>query len=128
LQPAKSAPVGASTSARTSWVAERYIQAAAWDDAGEAEIAETRDRLKDRFPPRAVRRMTHLGLLVGAVLQELEPTGDETLVYATSYGEARALEDYLHSFPTASPTLFQTSIHPSGVQQALIGRQRSVRE
>jgi hypothetical protein len=128
LQPAKPAPAATRPAAAAPWVAERYIQAAVWDDAGVAEIAVTRDRLRDRFPPRAVRRMTHLGLLVGAVLQELEPSGDETLVYATGYGEARALEDYLHSFPTASPTLFQTSIHPSGVQQALIGRQRSVRE
>jgi hypothetical protein len=49
-------------------------------------------------------------------------------VYVSAFGEGRALEDYLASFPSASPTLFQTSIHPSGVQQGLIGRQRSVRE
>lgn len=128
LEPARSSPGVSHPAANREWTAERYIQAAVWDDAGEVEIAETRERLKDRFPPRAVRRMTHLGLLVGAVLNKLEPAEDETLVYATGFGEARALEDYLRSFPTASPTLFQTSIHPSGVQQALIGRQRSVRE
>ena len=53
---------------------------------------------------------------------------DDALVYATQFGEGRALEGYLDSFPAASPTLFQTSIHPSGAQQGLIGRQRSVRE
>ena len=92
------------------------------------EPAATRERLKTRFAPGAVRRMTQLGLLVGAVLGELEPGEEDTLVYASQFGESRALEGYLDSFPSASPTLFQTSIHPSGAQQGLIGRQRSVRE
>jgi hypothetical protein len=84
--------------------------------------------LKVRFAPGAVRRMTQLGLFVGAVLGELEPGEEDTLVYSSQFGESRALEGFLESFPSASPTLFQTSIHPSGAQQGLIGRQRSVRE
>lgn len=107
---------------------ERFIQAAHTDAPGFEEIAATRERLKGRFAPGATRRMTQLGMLVGSVLGEFAPTGDDALVYASQYGESRALEGYLDSFPSASPTLFQTSIHPSGVQQALIGRQRSVRE
>lgn len=107
---------------------ERAITALRTDDPGAEDAAATRARLKDRFPPGAVRRMTRLGLLVGAALHELAPAEDDALVYATQFGEGRALEDFLDSFPTASPTLFQTSIHPSGVQQALIGRQRAVRE
>lgn len=122
------APASTPRGVAREFVMERFIQALVLEDVGEAEIAATRARLKDRFEPRSVRRMTHLGLLVGAVLGELEPTEGDTVVYATGYGEARALENYLDSFPTASPTLFQTSIHPSGVQQALIGKQRSVRE
>ena len=110
------------------FVMERSICALSIDDAGEDEIGVTRDRLKNRFAPRAVRRMTHLGLLVGATLGELEPAEEDAVVYATGYGESRALEGYLGSFPLASPTLFQTSIHPSGMQQALIGQQHSVRE
>ena len=47
-------------------------------------------------------------------------------MYASSYAETRALEDFLTSFPAASPLLFQTSIHPGGVQQVLIGRQQPV--
>jgi len=74
---------------------ERFIQAIRTDNPGLEEPAATRERLKGGFAPGAVRRMTQLGLLVGAA---------------------------------ASPTLFQTSIHPSSVQQVLIGRQRSVRE
>jgi len=50
------------------------------------------------------------------------------VIYASSYGESRALEGYLASFPAASPTLFQTSIHPGAVQQALVARQQAVRE
>jgi hypothetical protein len=107
---------------------ERYIQALSATDVGLEEPAATRERLKDRFPRGATRRMTQLGLLVGAALEELGPGTDHALVYASGYAETRALEGYLDSFPAASPTLFQTSIHPSAVQQALIGRQLPVRE
>lgn len=72
--------------------------------------------------------MTQLGLLLGHVLGKLAPGENDTLVYASVYAESRALEDYLVSFPAASPTLFQTSIHPSAVQQALIARQQPVRQ
>ena len=84
--------------------------------------------LKDRFPKGATRRMTQLGLLVGAALDDLAPQVDDAVVYASAYAETRALEGYLESFPAASPTLFQTSIHPSAVQQALITRQSPLRE
>jgi hypothetical protein len=107
---------------------ERYLQALRTDDPGLEEPAATRERLKAAFAPGAVRRMTQLGLMVGAVVGELAPTEDDTVVYASAYGETRALAGFLDSFPAASPTLFQTSIHPSSVQQVLIGRQRSVRE
>ena len=107
---------------------ERFIQAVRTDAPGSEEPAATRDRLKSRFAPGAVRRMTQLGMFVGAVLGELQPGEDDALVYATQFGEGRALEGYLDSFPAASPTLFQTSIHPSGVQQGLIVRQKGVAE
>jgi hypothetical protein len=107
---------------------EASIQAVATYDAGTEEPAVTRDRLKGRFPPGSTRRMTQLGLLVGAALEDLPPAETDTLVYASSRGETRALESYLDSFPGASPTLFQTSIHPSSVQQELVVRQRRVAE
>jgi hypothetical protein len=107
---------------------ERYISALSLADVGDEDIAVTRERLKDRFPRGATRRMTQLGLLVGAALDELAPRANDTVVYASAYAETRALESYLDSFPSASPTLFQTSIHPSAVQQALIGRQHAVGE
>jgi len=108
---------------------ERFIQDVRTEAATDGEApAATRERLKGRFAPGASRRMTLLGMMVGATLQDLAPGADDTIVYASQYGESPALEGYLDSFPTPSPTLFQTSIHPSGVQQALIGRQRPVRE
>ena len=107
---------------------ERFIQDLRTDDPGAEAPAATRERLKARFAPGSTRRMTLQGMLVGAALADLQPAEDDTVVYASAFGEGRALEDYLASFPGASPTLFQTSIHPSGVQQGLIGRQRSVRE
>lgn len=107
---------------------ERFIQAIRTDLPGDEEPAETRQRLKAQFPAGAVRRMTQLGLLVGGTLGDLITDEDDTVIYASHFGEGRALEGFLDSFPTASPTLFQTSIQPSGVQQGLIGRQRAMRE
>lgn len=107
---------------------ERWITAVGVEDAAHEDAAATRERLKERFPKNATRRMTRLGLLVGAALEPLGPLGDDAVVYASTYAESRALEDYLDSFPAASPTLFQTSIHPSAVQQNLILQRRPIRE
>jgi hypothetical protein len=105
-----------------------FIHGLRTDDAGAEESAATRERLKEIFPKLASRRMTQLGLVVGSTLLPLAPSENDALIYASEYAETRALEGYLDSFPSASPTLFQTSIHPSAVQQALIGRQQPVRE
>lgn len=107
---------------------ERFLQQLVTEDAVDPAPAAIRERLKGNFPPGATRRMTTLGLLVGSALQPLEPGEEDALVYATAYAESCALEGFLDSFPAPSPTLFQTSIHPSGVQQLMIGRQRAVRE
>jgi hypothetical protein len=72
--------------------------------------------------------MTLLGMMTGATLPDTGEGVIETVVYTSIYGESPALEKFLESFPLPSPTLFQTSIHPSGVQQVLIGRGRPVRE
>lgn len=87
--------------------------------------AGARVRLVEKFPRPALRRMTHLGLLLGSVL-ETPLTATDAVVYASTYAETRALEDFLRSFPAASPLLFQTSIHPGGIQQVLIIRQQPI--
>ena len=93
--------------------------------ADETALA-ARERLRAKFPRHAVRRMTHLGLLVGSVLDGHALGPDDAVVFASTFAETRALEDFLTSFPAASPLLFQTSIHPSAVQQVLIGRQQPI--
>jgi hypothetical protein len=107
---------------------ERFVHVLSCADGGDEDAAATRERLKDRFPRGATRRMTQLGMLVGTVLEDVHPRSEDALVYASAFAETRALESYLDSFPAASPTLFQTSIHPSAVQQALIGQQHAVQE
>ncbi len=107
---------------------EGYLHALVTDDPGGETPAEARLRLKGLFPAGATRRMTTLGLLVGRVLAEVGPREEDAIVYASGYAESSALEAFLDSFPTPSPTLFQTSIHPSAVQQLMIGRQTAVRE
>jgi len=86
--------------------------------------AGARARLGDKFPRTALRRMTHLGLLAGAALDGVALRAEDAIVYASTFAETRALEDFLMSFPAASPLLFQTSIHPSAIQQVMIGRQQ----
>lgn len=90
------------------------------------DAAAARVRLAACFPRTSLRRMTHLGLLLGHVLEDSGIGAEDAVVYASSYAETRALEDYLGSFPHPSPLLFQTSIHPSGVQQGLIARQQPI--
>ena len=51
-----------------------------------------------------------------------------TTVYASAYGETRTLADFLDTFPHESPTLFQTSVHPSAVQQVMIEQKLPIRE
>jgi len=107
---------------------ERFIQSVQIEDPGAEAPAATRERLRAVFPPGATRRMTQLGLLVGRVLDPLRPAEADALIYASSYGESLALEEYLTSFPTPSPTLFQTSIHPAAVQQYLVAKQQPIGE
>ena len=94
--------------------------------ASDETAATARTRLAEKFPRTALRRMTHLGLLLGSALDGVPLGPEDALVYASTFAETRALEDFLASFPTASPLLFQTSIHPGGVQQVLIGRQQPI--
>jgi hypothetical protein len=94
--------------------------------APEETAAGARVRLAEKFPRPALRRMTHLGLLAGAALDGTALGPEDAVVFASTFAETRALEDFLGSFPAASPLLFQTSIHPGSVQQVLIGRQQPV--
>jgi hypothetical protein len=94
--------------------------------APDETAAGARLRLADKFPRTALRRMTHLGLLLGSTLDGVPLGPEDAVVYASTFAETRSLEDFLTGFPAASPLLFQTSIHPGGVQQVLIGRQQSI--
>lgn len=88
--------------------------------------AGARARLAAKFPRTALRRMTHLGLLLGSALEDIALGPEDALVYASTFAETRSLEDFLLGFPAASPVLFQSSIHPGGVQQVLIGRSQAI--
>ena len=104
---------------------QRFIHHAGVEFPAVTETAaEARERLRDKFPRGALRRMTHLGLLTGAALDGVTWGADDAVIYASTFAETRALEEYLASFPTPSPLLFQTSIHPGAVQQVFIGRQQ----
>ena len=106
---------------------ERYLHQVKVElPPGNETAAGARARLADKFPRAALRRMTHLGLLLGSALEAIPLGPEDAVVYASTFGETRSLEDFLLSFPAASPLLFQSSIHPSAVQQVLIGRQQPV--
>ena len=107
---------------------ERYISCVSTDDAGQEDPAAIRRRLQGVFTPGFARRATILGLIVGGVLHKALGRGCEAVVYGSVFGETRALGDFLDSFCHPSPTLFQTSVHPSAVQQLMIDRHQPVRE
>ena len=66
--------------------------------------------------------------MLSRVLSGANLSRNTALIYVSTYADTRALETYLDSFPTPSPTFFQTSIHPSGVEQALIFSKQPVDE
>ncbi|CAA6694606.1 MULTISPECIES: hypothetical protein [unclassified Lentimonas] len=105
---------------------KRYIHACSCvilDPANEqAEIAA----ISATLPRRATRRMSRLGLMLNHLLEHMPLNFSTTLVYGTTFTEVGALEKYLDSFPYASPLAFQQSIHPGGIEQALILRQQEV--
>lgn len=104
---------------------ERFIHHVRVERPDPAEtVVQARERLGAKFSRNSVRRMTHLGLLVGGALDGAALGPDDALVYVSTFAETRALEDFLMSFPAASPLLFQTSIHPGAIQQVLIARQQ----
>ncbi len=106
---------------------ERFIHQVCVElPAPDETVAGARVRLADRFPRTALRRMTHLGLLIGSALDGIPLGPEDAVVYASTFAETRALEDFLLSFPAPSPLLFQASIHPGGVQQVLVGRQQPI--
>lgn len=94
----------------------------------DSDSAERQAELKEMIPRRSARRMSQLGKVVYWLLDPNTPTEQDALVYGTTYAENRALGKYIEGLPhAASPTLFQTSIHPSAIQQALIARQQPLR-
>jgi len=84
--------------------------------------------LKAEFPGRSARRMTRLGMQMTHVLKDLGIGERCSLIYATSFSETCTIEKYLDSFPFPSPQAFQTSIHPSGVEQFLIQQKQAITE
>lgn len=109
---------------RTRW----GITAAATLHIPEAEAAERFAQLKTGLPPRAARRMSRLGLMLSHLIDQTGIDEETVVLYASVFAEGRTLETYLESFPQPSPLGFQSSIHPGGIQQALILRQQPVRE
>jgi len=83
--------------------------------------------LKEGLPRSAQRRMTLMGLMLHRLLEGRTLDADTAIIYLTAFGESRTMEKYLESFPMPSPMGFQSSIHPSGVEQSLILRRQPVR-
>lgn len=102
------------------------IESVVYLDGTEDRAAEARSRYKEFYPGRSARRMTHLGMMVGICIQKLGSEKGVPVVYASAFGESESLERFIDSFPQASPALFQSSIHPSAVEQALIPGKQAV--
>lgn len=128
-----SAPVGGQTTAARKDAVEQgalgfAITAACTVRIPEADAEARFNELKTQLPSRVARRMSRLGLMLSHLIGQSSICEDTVVIYASAFGEVRMLESYLASFPHASPLGFQSSIHPAGVEQALIFRQQPVRE
>ncbi|MDP0501359.1 MAG: hypothetical protein Q7P63_14795 [Verrucomicrobiota bacterium JB022] len=77
---------------------------------------------------REARRMSGLGMLLHRVMEGIDIGQHPRVIYTTTYTESRFIERFLESFPQPSPMMFQSSIHPGGVEQVLIQRQQAVRD
>ncbi len=102
------------------------IEAVETLEGGSDFAADARIRHKSEFPGRSARRMTHLGMLITLCLQKMNADKDIPIIYASAFGESESLEKFIDSFPEASPALFQSSIHPSAVEQGLISKKQAV--
>jgi hypothetical protein len=103
------------------------IEAVHYVDGGMHDLAaDARARYKDELPGRATRRMTHLGMMVRLCIQKLQVVESTPVIYASAFAESESLEKFIDSFPGASPAMFQSSIHPSAVEQALIPQKSSI--
>lgn len=107
---------------------ELYIaRTSVWTEEG-PDDSQALAELKAELPRKAARRMTRLGMQMSHVLKDLSIGETSSVVYATTYSESCMIEKYLDSFPYPSPQGFQTSIHPSGVEQYLIPSKKPVLE
>lgn len=104
----------------------RYIKSFVFHSLDPEDEPGTLPACADGIPKRSRRRMSRLGILLSCVMEGLPLDAETTLVYGTTFTEANALETFLDSLPYASPTAFQTSIHPGGIEQALILKKQPV--
>ena len=102
------------------------IEAVEFIDGGNDDAAAARSRYKSEFPGRTARRMTHLGMMVSLCIQRMQVQCGMPVIYASAFAETVSLEKFIDSFPEASPALFQSSIHPSAVEQALIPGKQAI--
>ena len=104
----------------------RYIQSFSCCFPDPENEKESLAALIPDIPKRAARRMSSMGKQIHHVLNGVDLDLDTSLIYGTTFTESTALESYLESMPFASPTAFQTSIHPGGIEQALIMNKQEV--
>lgn len=103
-----------------------HIKTSRWVDGALDRVSDARARHKEKFPGRSARRMTHLGMLTDLCIRDLDIDEELPLIYTSAFAESGSLEDFIDSFPHPSPMGFQTSIHPSAVEQSLILRKHPV--
>jgi len=92
-------------------MAELYIRKETTLEPDDEDVVVGRSRLPSTINRRGARRMTHLGTLIARVLDPESIDLDSTLVYGSTYAGS-----------------FQSSIHPSAVQQVFVASRASVNE
>ncbi len=97
-----------------------YIHKATTLEPGDEDIVIGRSCLPSSINRRTARRMTHLGTLIARILDPGSLDPGTSLIYGSTYADSPTLEGYVDSFPRPSPLMFQSSIHPSAIQQVFV--------
>lgn len=89
---------------------------------------DERKALRQNFKPLVARRLTALPLLIGELTKGAPTSPDDEWIFASEFGGAISLENFLASFPTPSPTHFQNSIQPGPLDLVNVSHRQPARQ
>ncbi len=106
---------------------ERPIIAAAAFGPIQDMGADLRSELRGGLSSIVSRRLSPAALALHATIPPDAIAPADDIIFASSLGASKSLENYLKSFPNPSPANFQNSVHAAVLETVLVLRHASVR-